>query len=61
MLRAIYPKSVNTIRMMVINSHGCDPKIMQTHMRIGSSTTGFTDNGLRRHLRDGGFRNGRTA
>ena len=44
MLRAIYPKSVNTIRMMVINSHGCDPKIMQTYMRIGSSTTGFTDN-----------------
>lgn len=44
MLKAIYPKSVNTIRMMVINSHGYDPKIMQTYMRIGSSATGFTDN-----------------
>ena len=44
MLKAIYPKSVNTVRVMVINSHGYDPKIMQTYMRIGSSTTGFTDN-----------------
>lgn len=43
-LSAIYPKSVNTIRMMVINRHGCDPQIMQTYMRIGSSRTGYTDN-----------------
>lgn len=43
-LKAIYPKSVNTIRVMVINKNGHDPKIMQTYMRIGSSTTGFTDN-----------------
>lgn len=43
-LKKIYPKSVNSIRMMVINQHGYDPKIMQTYMRIGSSRTGFTDN-----------------
>ncbi len=43
-LRKIYDKSVNTIRVMVINEHGHDPKIMQTYMRIGSSRTGFTDN-----------------
>ena len=43
-LRKIYDKSVNTVRIMVINGHGYDPKIMQTYMRIGSSKTGFTDN-----------------
>lgn len=43
-LKAIYPKSVNSIRMMLINRHGYDPKIMQTYMRIGSSRTGYTDN-----------------
>lgn len=43
-LQKIYPKSVNTIRVMVVNRKGCDPKIMQTYMRIGSSSTGFTDN-----------------
>lgn len=43
-LRNIYPESVNTIRVMVVNEHGYDPKIMQTYMRIGSSKTGFTDN-----------------
>ena len=43
-LKAIYPKSVNSIRMMLINRHGYDPKIMQTYMRIGSSQTGYTDN-----------------
>lgn len=43
-LRKIYPNSVNTIRIMVINEHGYDPEIMQTYMRIGSETTGFTDN-----------------
>ena len=43
-LRKIYPGSVNTIRVMVVNEHGYDPKIMQTYMRIGSSSTGFTDN-----------------
>lgn len=43
-LKKIYAKSVNTVRIMVINAHGYDPKIMQTYMRIGSEKTGFTDN-----------------
>lgn len=43
-LKEIYAKSVNTIRIMVVNRHGYDPKIYQTYMRIGSSRTGFTDN-----------------
>ncbi len=43
-LKEIYGKSVNTIRVMVINRKGYNPKIMQTYMRIGSSRTGFTDN-----------------
>lgn len=43
-LKAIYPKSVNSIRVMVINEEGYNPKIMQSYMRIGSSRTGFTDN-----------------
>lgn len=43
-LRKIYPRSVNTVRVMVINRRGNEPKIMQTYMRIGSSSTGFTDN-----------------
>ena len=43
-LKEIYAKSVNTIRIMVVNAHGYDPRIMQTYMRIGSSRTGFTDN-----------------
>ena len=43
-LKKIYPKSVNSIRVMAINRHGYDPKILQTYMRIGSSKTGYTDN-----------------
>ena len=43
-LKKIYAKSVNTVRIMVINNHGFDPKIMQTYMRIGSEKTGYTDN-----------------
>lgn len=43
-LKEIYAKSVNTIRIMVVNRHGYDPRILQTYMRIGSSRTGFTDN-----------------
>ena len=43
-LKRIYPMSVNTIRVMVVNRHGDDPEIMQTYFRIGSSSTGFTDN-----------------
>ncbi len=43
-IKKIYPKSVNSIRVMVINSNGYDPRIMQSYMRIGSSRTGYTDN-----------------
>lgn len=43
-LQKIYAKTVNTIRVMVINENGYDPKIMQTYMRIGASKTGYTDN-----------------
>ncbi len=43
-LKRIYPQSVNSIRIMVINRNGYAPKIMQTYMRIGSSKTGYTDN-----------------
>ncbi len=43
-LKEIYPKSVNSIRVMVINRFGYEPKIMQTYLRIGSSRTGYTDN-----------------
>lgn len=43
-LKKIYDKSVNTVRVMVVNDHGYDPRILQTYMRIGSSKTGYTDN-----------------
>lgn len=43
-LKKIYAKSVNTVRVVVVNSHGYDPKIMQQYIRIGSLRTGFTDN-----------------
>lgn len=43
-LKTIYPQSVNTIRVAVVNREGYNPEIMQTYMRIGSSKTGYTDN-----------------
>lgn len=43
-LKKIYPHSVNTIRVAVVNQSAYEPKIMQTYMRIGSSKSGFTDN-----------------
>ncbi len=43
-LKKIYPNSVNTIRVAVVNQSAYEPRIMQTYMRIGSSSTGFTDN-----------------
>lgn len=43
-MKSIYPKAVNTIRIMVFNTEGHNPKIMQTYMRIGSSGSGYTDN-----------------
>lgn len=43
-LKKIYDKSVNTVRVIVVNSHGYDPQIMQQYIRIGSLRTGYTDN-----------------
>ena len=43
-LKKIYDKSVNSIRIMVINKYGYDPQIMQAYMRIGSLKSGYTDN-----------------
>lgn len=43
-LRKIYPNSVNTVRMAVINQSAREPQLVQAYMRIGSSRTGFTDN-----------------
>ena len=43
-LKKIYDKSVNTIRIMVMNNECDSPKIMQTYMRVGTSKTGVTDN-----------------
>ena len=43
-LKKIYDKSVNSIRVMVINKYGYDPQIMQAYMRIGSLKSGYTDN-----------------
>lgn len=59
-LKKIYPGSVNTIRIMVLNRTCFDPKIVQTYMRIGSSKTGVTDNiaygGLAAYVnKDNGF------
>lgn len=43
-IKKIYPKSVNTVRMMVVNDHGYDPRILQTYMRIGAGNSLYTDN-----------------
>lgn len=43
-LAKIYPRSLNTIRMMVINQDVYNPKIMHAYMRIGAGESGFTDN-----------------
>lgn len=43
-IKRIYDKSVNTVRMMVVNDHGYDPRILQTYMRIGAGNSGYTDN-----------------
>lgn len=43
-LKKIYPQSVNTIRVMVLNQSCENPHIVQTYMRVGSSKTGLTDN-----------------
>lgn len=40
----IYPGSLNTIRVMVINEHGDDPYIPRAFMRIGTKKSGVVDN-----------------
>ena len=43
-IKAIYPESTNTVRIMTINEDGISPIIASAFMRIGSSSTGVTDN-----------------
>lgn len=43
-MKKIYPKTVNSIRIMVLNESCDEPHIAHAYMRIGSSKTGFTDN-----------------
>lgn len=54
-LRDIYPHALNTIRVAVVNQSATSPRIMQAYMRIGSSSSGYTDNvgygGICAHVR----------
>lgn len=43
-LRRIYSEVACTVRIMVINRHGLDPVIENAYFRIGTKSTGFTDN-----------------
>ena len=43
-LRPIYPGSVNTVRVMVLNPTGCNPYIANAYLRIGTGSTKMTDN-----------------
>lgn len=43
-IKDLYAGSVNTLRIMMINRDGYNPQILDAYMRIGSSTTGTTDN-----------------
>lgn len=43
-LTRIYPETVSTVRLMVINRDGKLPKIMDAYIRIGCVKSGFTDN-----------------
>lgn len=59
-LKKIYGKSVNTIRIMVLNESCDNPIISQTYMRVGTTKTGVTDNvafgGIAVHVnRDTGY------
>ncbi|WP_332644894.1 sugar-transfer associated ATP-grasp domain-containing protein [Aeromicrobium sp.] len=40
----IYPKSVNTIRMIVFKKDGTTPELGNAYLRIGSSASGYVDN-----------------
>lgn len=43
-LRRIYSEVACTVRIMVINRRGFDPVIENAYFRIGTKSTGFTDN-----------------
>ena len=43
-LRKIYSEVACTVRIMVINRSGLDPVIENAYFRIGTKSTGFTDN-----------------
>ena len=43
-LRKIYSSVACTVRIMVINRRGFDPVIENAYFRIGTKSTGFTDN-----------------
>ncbi|MGM1018812.1 MAG: sugar-transfer associated ATP-grasp domain-containing protein [Actinomycetota bacterium] len=43
-LAAIYPHSVNTIRMIVFKKDGVTPELGNVYLRIGSVASGFVDN-----------------
>lgn len=43
-IKELYAGSVNTLRVMMINRSGYHPQLLDAYMRIGSSTTGTTDN-----------------
>lgn len=43
-IKQIYGGSVNTIRVLMINSDGFHPQLLDSYMRIGSSKSGVTDN-----------------
>lgn len=43
-IKALYPGSVNTIRVMMLNRDGHHPQILDAYMRIGSVKSGVTDN-----------------
>ena len=43
-IKKYYSKSANTLRVMVINEEGNNPKIANSFMRFGTSKTGSVDN-----------------
>ncbi|MDP8052298.1 sugar-transfer associated ATP-grasp domain-containing protein [Pasteurella atlantica] len=44
-MNKFYSKSINTIRLHIVNEQGYNPIIMQSLMRIGTNKTGYVDNG----------------
>ncbi len=45
-IKKLNSKSVNTIRINIVNNNGFDPIIVQNYIRIGTANTGFIDNVL---------------